>query len=184
MGRPSRRWTPSTRRRTARVSPRVRRSARARVRCVTAATRTAVVPWWCSRTPSVKAFKNIVGVDTCNVNALNLLQLAPGGHVGRFIVWTKSAFEQLPKIFGGFDEKSETKKGYTLPRPTVALSDVQRVLASAEVKKACRDRKKNSKHVRRHTNPFRNTTALKRINPHAVVLKGQAKVAKKVAKKN
>merc|ERR1711991_1219627 len=103
--------------------------------------------------------------DTCNVNALNLLQLAPGGHVGRFIVWTKSAFEQLPKIFGGFDEKSETKKGYTLPRPTVALSDVQRVLASAEVKKACRDRKKNSKHVRRHTNPFRNTTALKRSNP-------------------
>ena len=29
-----------------------------------------------------------------------LLQLAPGGHVGRFIIWTKSAFSQLDTIFG------------------------------------------------------------------------------------
>ena len=29
-----------------------------------------------------------------------LLQLAPGGHLGRFIVWTKSAFEQLDSVFG------------------------------------------------------------------------------------
>eukprot|EP00756_Hemistasia_phaeocysticola_P040949 Hpha_TRINITY_DN16891_c0_g1::TRINITY_DN16891_c0_g1_i5::g.149312::m.149312/K02930/RP-L4e, RPL4; large subunit ribosomal protein L4e len=39
-----------------------------------------------------RAFKNIPGVDTCNVNALNLLQLAPGGHVGRFVIWTQGAF--------------------------------------------------------------------------------------------
>lgn len=31
---------------------------------------------------------------------LNLLQLAPGGHLGRFCIWTKSAVEQLDKIFG------------------------------------------------------------------------------------
>ena len=29
-----------------------------------------------------------------------MLQLAPGGHLGRFIVWTKSAFDQLDSIFG------------------------------------------------------------------------------------
>ncbi len=28
------------------------------------------------------------------------VQLAPGGHLGRFIVWTKSAFERLNEIFG------------------------------------------------------------------------------------
>eukprot|EP00168_Porphyra_purpurea_P019629 TRINITY_DN790_c0_g1_i1.p1 TRINITY_DN790_c0_g1~~TRINITY_DN790_c0_g1_i1.p1 ORF type:complete len:364 (-),score=82.20 TRINITY_DN790_c0_g1_i1:47-1018(-) len=33
----------------------------------------------------VKAFRNLPGVDTCCVDRLNLLQLAPGGHVGRFL---------------------------------------------------------------------------------------------------
>lgn len=28
------------------------------------------------------------------------LQLAPGGHLGRFIIWTKSAFSKLDEIFG------------------------------------------------------------------------------------
>ena len=30
------------------------------------------------------------------------LQLAPGGHMGRFIIWTKSAFNQLDEIFGEY----------------------------------------------------------------------------------
>lgn len=29
------------------------------------------------------------------------MQLAPGGHLGRFIIWTKSAFDKLDGIFGG-----------------------------------------------------------------------------------
>jgi len=127
----------------------------------------------------VKAFKNIPGIDTCNVSALNLLQLAPGGHVGRFIVWTQAAFEKLPAIFGGINEKSEVKKNYNLPRATVTISDVQRVLNSAEVKKACRDRVKNTQRVRKHTNPFVNKIAMNRLNPNHKVQKGQAKVAKK-----
>lgn len=131
----------------------------------------------------VKAFKNVPGVDTCNVDALNLLQLAPGGHVGRFIVWTKAAFEKLPAIFGGFDEKSASKKGYNLPRPTVTISDVQRVLGSAEVKKACRDRVRSAQRFRKATNPFASKKAMNRLNPNAKVQKGQSKV-KKAAKKN
>ena len=134
-------------------------------------------------TDGVKAFKNVPGVDTVNVDALNLLQLAPGGHVGRFIVWTKAAFAKLPGIFGGFDEKSTVKKGYNLPRPTVTISDVQRVLSSVEVKKASRDRKRNTQRFRKATNPFTNAAALNRINPNAKVQKGQAKL-KKVVKKN
>ncbi len=34
-----------------------------------------------------RAFRNIPGVDTINVDHLNLLKLAPGGHVGRFVIW-------------------------------------------------------------------------------------------------
>ena len=29
---------------------------------------------------------------------LNLLKLAPGGHVGRFIIWTEAAFKKLGKL--------------------------------------------------------------------------------------
>ena len=35
--------------------------------------------------------------------ALKLLtgmQLAPGGHLGRFIIWTRSAFDRLDEVFG------------------------------------------------------------------------------------
>merc|ERR1719195_2137823 len=49
----------------------------------------------------VKAFRNIPGVDLMNVDTLNLLQLAPGGHVGRLCVWSKSAFESLEGRYSG-----------------------------------------------------------------------------------
>jgi len=39
-----------------------------------------------------QALRNIPGVETINVEKLNLLRLAPGGHLGRFVIWTKSAF--------------------------------------------------------------------------------------------
>ncbi|KZV39718.1 hypothetical protein F511_14185 [Dorcoceras hygrometricum] len=47
-----------------------------------------------------KAFRNITGVEVAHVSCLNLLKLAPGGHLGRFIIWTKSAFEKLDEIYG------------------------------------------------------------------------------------
>jgi large subunit ribosomal protein L4e len=43
--------------------------------------------------PLVRALRNIPGVETVHVSRLNLLQLAPGGHVGRFVVWTEGAFK-------------------------------------------------------------------------------------------
>ena len=45
-----------------------------------------------------KAFRNLPGVELAHVDRLNLLQLAPGGHLGRFCIWTKSAFERLDKV--------------------------------------------------------------------------------------
>jgi len=49
----------------------------------------------------VKAFRNIPGVDLCKVDRLNLLQLAPGGHVGRLVVYTESAFKALGSFLDG-----------------------------------------------------------------------------------
>ena len=60
----------------------------------------------------VKAFRNIAGVDTIPVSRLNILRLAPGGHVGRFCVWTQSAFQQLDALYGTWTEGSKLKKGF------------------------------------------------------------------------
>ena len=34
------------------------------------------------------------------------MQLAPGGHLGRFIIWTKSAFSKLDELYGGSQDLS------------------------------------------------------------------------------
>ena len=48
-----------------------------------------------------EAFRNISGVELCDVTALNLLQLAPGGHLGRFVLFTENAFSKLDGLYGG-----------------------------------------------------------------------------------
>jgi large subunit ribosomal protein L4e len=60
----------------------------------------------------INAFRNLPGVEVANVKALNLLQLAPGGHLGRFIIWTESAFALLDEVFGTFDKVSAYKRDY------------------------------------------------------------------------
>lgn len=60
----------------------------------------------------VKAFRNIPGVELVNVRRLNLLQLAPGGHLGRFVIWTEGAFGLLDEVFGTFEKASAFKKDY------------------------------------------------------------------------
>jgi len=47
-----------------------------------------------TKSPLLRAFRNLPGVEMCSVYRLNLLQLAPGGHLGRFVIWTKGAFEK------------------------------------------------------------------------------------------
>jgi large subunit ribosomal protein L4e len=35
--------------------------------------------------------------------------LAPGGHVGRFVIWTESAFKKLDALYGTWSKKSQLK---------------------------------------------------------------------------
>ena len=98
---------------------------------------------------------------------LNLLQLAPGGHLGRFIVWTKSAFEKLDSIFGTEDCKSEVKKNYTLPRSLLANSDLSRIINSDEIQSVVRPTKKDVKRRLLKKNPIKNLGALIKLNPYA-----------------
>ena len=59
-----------------------------------------------------RAFRNLPGVEMLQVDRLNLLLLAPGGHLGRFCIWSKSAFQKLDDIYGTWRKKSVTKRNY------------------------------------------------------------------------
>jgi large subunit ribosomal protein L4e len=80
----------------------------------------------------IKAFRNLPGVDVANVERLNLLDLAPSGHLGRFVIWTESAFKKLYEVYGTFDTPS-VKKGFMLPRPKMANADLSKLINSDEV---------------------------------------------------
>jgi len=123
------------------------------------------------KTELVRAFRNIPGVELANVNRLNLLQLAPGGHLGRFIIWTQDAFQKLDSVWGTFRKPSKAKKGYTLPRNIVANSDLSRLINSDEIQSASRPKAKKERRVPRKKNPLRNLGVLVRLNPYAKVLR-------------
>ena len=78
-----------------------------------------------------RAARNLPGVDFCHVNRMNLLQLAPGGHLGRLIVWTKDAFKSLNDIFGNYRRKDIQKHGYILARNVMTCADLARIINSA-----------------------------------------------------
>merc|ERR1712166_1169211 len=74
--------------------------------------------------------RNLPGVDTCNVHRLNLLMLAPGGHIGRFVVYTPKAFAALDCIFGTNDKVGVEKGGYHLNRTSMECADLARIINS------------------------------------------------------
>jgi large subunit ribosomal protein L4e len=124
----------------------------------------------------VRAFRNVPGVDLCNVNALSIFKLAPGGHAGRFVIWTESAFRKLNDIFGTFHKTSKVKRGYKLPRPMMTITDLGRIIKSEEVRSAFRTKAKKSIIItRKHkTDPLKNRFLLNKLNPYAIVEKRHA----------
>jgi len=135
-----------------------------------------------------KAFRNIPGVDTIKVDALNLLKLAPGGHVGRFCIWTESAFKKLDSIYGTWRKTSETKRDWNLPMHKMTNSDLSKLLKSEEIRKVLRaPNKKIVKAKKTKANPLKNIKAMLKLNPYAAVTKknlelnSQKNLAKKAA---
>jgi len=116
----------------------------------------------------VKALRNIPGVETCPVSALNLLQLAPGGHVGRFVIWTEGAF-------GALDEVYAAKSGYELPTAKISSSDVTRLINSDEIQSIVRagGAPTQKRPFTQKKNPLKNKAVLFRLNPYAKTLRRQ-----------
>merc|ERR1712109_270576 len=122
------------------------------------------------------AFRNIPGVETCSVDHLNLLKLAPGGHVGRFCIWTESAFKKLDAIYGTWRKPSETKKNWNLPMPKMAVTDLSKLLKSEEIRKVLRAPNRKVTKAVVKTNPLKNVRTMLQLTPYAAVQKKQAEL--------
>jgi large subunit ribosomal protein L4e len=115
-----------------------------------------------------KAFRNLPGVDLANVESLNLLQLAPGGHLGRMCVWTQGAFEKLDALYGNGTKGSSMKNGYTLPRHAMGNADLARVINSDEVQSVVRAAKTSNTRFSVKKNPLKNLGAMVKLNPYTL----------------
>merc|ERR1712045_161712 len=134
-----------------------------------------------------RAFRNLPGVDTISVDNLNILKLAPGGHVGRFCIWTESAFKKLDNLYGTWRKNSTEKKSWNLPQPKMAVTDLSKLLKSEEIRKVLRAPNRKIHRAVFKMNPLKNVKAMLQLNPYEAVSKRTAtlvstsRAAKKVA---
>jgi len=132
------------------------------------------------KAPLLKAFRNIPGIEFCNVKHLNLLLLAPGGHLGRFVIWTKDAFERLDAIWGTQKKLSKEKHGYRLPHSVISNPDIDRLINSDEIQSIVNFTKKPEVRAKR-VNPLTHWKFLVKLNPHAPISKENTRLAKESA---
>lgn len=119
----------------------------------------------------IKAFRNIPGITLLNVSKLNILKLAPGGHVGRFCIWTESAFRKLDELYGTWRKAASLKSNYNLPMHKMMNTDLSRILKSPEIQRALRaPRKKIHRRVLKK-NPLKNLRIMLKLNPYAKTMR-------------
>lgn len=121
-----------------------------------------------------RAFRNIPGITLLNVNRLNILKIAPGGHVGRFCIWMSSAFKKLDSIYGTWKSGSTEKTNYNLPMSKMTNSDLSRLLRSQEIVRSLKKPQKNPHKKVQKKNPLKNIRLMQKLNPYAIVQKRNA----------
>jgi large subunit ribosomal protein L4e len=123
-----------------------------------------------------KAFRNLPGVELCCVDRLNLLQLAPGGHMGRFCVWSQAALDALDKIYG--------EGGKRIPQAAMTNADLARIINSDEIQSVLNAPKPGQKTYAPKANPLKNIEALEKLDPYAAEKRRAAKAAEEQREKN
>jgi large subunit ribosomal protein L4e len=108
-----------------------------------------------------QGFRNFPGVELCNVERLNLLQLAPGGHMGRFVVYTEAAFAKLDTMYG-----AGTSKG-AVPSAEMTNADLARIINSDEIQSVVNPAKAQATRFLRKKNAIKSIKALEKISPYA-----------------
>merc|ERR1712127_1051297 len=106
-----------------------------------------------------QAFRNLPGVELCAVSRLNLLQLAPGGHVGRFCVWSQAAIDKIDAIYGDDGKK--------IPAAPMINADIARIINSDEVQSVLNPAKRAPLNRLRKKNAIKSVKALAKLDPYA-----------------
>lgn len=123
-----------------------------------------------------QAFRNLPGVELCCVDRLNLLQLAPGGHMGRFCIWSQSALDALNDIYG--------KEGKSIPEDLMANADLARIINSDEIQSVLNPAKRANKRYLRKKNPLKSIKALAKLDPYAAAARESEQRAEAARKNN
>mmetsp|Transcript_18966 Transcript_18966/g.26959 ORF Transcript_18966/g.26959 Transcript_18966/m.26959 type:complete len:384 (-) Transcript_18966:175-1326(-) len=113
-----------------------------------------------------RAFRNLPGVELCCVDRLNLLQLAPGGHMGRFCIWSQDAMEALDTIYGDAGKK--------IPAAPMTNADLARIINSDEIQSVVAPAKRGNKTYLRKKNPITSVKALEKLDPYAAAARKAA----------
>jgi len=109
--------------------------------------------------------------------------LAPGGHLGRFIIWTKDAFQRLDALFGSYKKSPTEKVDFRLPRPLLTNAEIGRIINSDEVQSQLRAKISQRKTHTHKKNPLKNLGALIKLNPFAVTARRRELLAQGQRKK-
>merc|ERR1719222_805312 len=121
--------------------------------------------------------RNLKGVEICHVSRINLLQLAPGGHLGRFVIFTQDAFAKLDELFGTATTASN-KKGFTMARTMMTCSDLARIINSDQVQSKLREiRTSVRSHDKTKKNPLKNKAMMQKLNPYSATARELEKKA-------
>merc|ERR1712176_485985 len=123
-----------------------------------------------------QAFRNLPGVELCCVDRLNLLQLAPGGHMGRFCIWSQDALESLNEIYGA--------EGKSIPEDLMVNADLARIINSDEILSVLNPAKRANKKYLRKKNPLKNIKALAKLDPYAAAARESEQRAEAARKDN
>jgi large subunit ribosomal protein L4e len=85
---------------------------------------------------NARCFRNIPTIEICSVYSLDLLKLAPGGHVGRLCVWTHNSFEKLNFLFSS--SETSFKQGILFSNNITCLSDLKKIITSSNIQSVIR----------------------------------------------
>jgi large subunit ribosomal protein L4e len=116
-----------------------------------------------------QAFRNLPGVELCDVSRLNLLQLAPGGHMGRFCVWSQAAMDELNTIYGA--------EGKSIPAASMTNADLARIINSDEIQSIVKPAIRAPKPHARKKNAIKSVKALEKLDPYAAAARRAESVA-------
>lgn len=131
-----------------------------------------------------RACRNIPGVDYLNVNRLNIRHLAPGGHLGRFCIWTEGAVKALNDLWGTAASGSKLKAGYRLNANLLKNPDITQIINSNEVQSVLNRRQEKTRRSRvNKKNPLKNKILMARLNPYSTVLRAANQNRQKAPRK-